>query len=395
MNSFRAVVSLLTLTGVAAFTLNTPVVSTIYSTSWKTCDGAGAAAAAATNFASSKTALHMATWSDPKAVKEYQNFLDTGKLTPDMARDQASVIIVEPETYCHLADALYTMGMGDDIAISPYQDLPDQMEGNTEYPIYITLPPNRIAEFLVNLPESYLQRADDFVFMSGGLVYGNIEKVLQEYGFSREGQTQVLVTGLRFTEDKRVQDIGVKLGMAENGEEKWGGQCTATGKWAGAISERMLRNDVICKADFYRDWRRAMWEASCADAIFHLLGVVREEPTSVANVAQYYYEEASDILWEISGQLRGWKALTLTYGFEERLYGVAEVNGADVACTVTDEMYPYVWGVDVFLQSKMFLEYLHYAQGQKGYLQGTALPPMKEEGSTIMRSGNMRADGVI
>ena len=138
-----------------------------------------------------------------------------------------------------------------------------------------------------------------------------------------------------------------------------------------------------------------MWETSMSDAVFNLLGVVREEPTSIANVATYYYSEASDICWEISGQLRGWKALTLPFGFEERIYGVAEANGVDQACFVTDEMYPYIWGIDVFLQSKMYLEYLHYAQGEKGYLQNTALPPMKSEGSTIMRAGNLRSDGNI
>ena len=385
MKSLRAALSLLAfpLAGVtvSAFTVGTPQLLQKNH--------------AASMNSASKTSLHMATWSDSKAVKDYQEFLETGKAEPDMARDCASVIIVEPETYCHLADALYTMGMGDDIAISPYQDLPEEMDGNPSYPIYITLPPNRVAEFLVNLPESYLQRADDFVFFSGGLVYGNIEDVLREYGFSRETMTQVLISGLRFSETKSVQDIGVKLGTAANDEEKWAGQCTACGKWHGAIAERMLRNDVVCKTDFYRDWRRAMWEASLADAVFHLLGVVREEPTSVANVANYYYEEASDIIWEISGQLRGWKALTLTFGFEERMYGVAEANGNEIACTVTDEMYPFVWGIDIFLQSKTYLEYLHYAQGQKGLLQNTALPPMKEAGSSIMRTGNLRADGVV
>ena len=369
--------------GVSAFTLGTSRVPSI------------STRAAQLQQHQQKTALHMATWSDSKAVKEYQDFLQTGKLEPDLARDQASVIIVEPETYCQLADALYTMGMGDDLAISPYQDLPEQMDGNTQYPIYITLPPNRLGEFLSNLPESYLQRADDFVFFSGGLFYGNCEDVLREYGFSRESMTQVLVSGLRFTDAKRCQDLTVSLGLAANEENKYAGSCTACGKWHGAIAERMVRNDVTCKTDFYRDWRRAMWETSMSDAVFNLLGVVREEPTSIANVATYYYQEASDICWEISGQLRGWKALTLTFGFEERIYGVAEANGVDVACVLTDEMYPYIWGIDLFLQSKTYLEYIHYAQGDKGYLPNTVLPPMKSEGSTIMRAGNLRSDGSI
>lgn len=384
MKSFQPTLTFLvvSLTGVAAFIVGTsPQLQ-------KT--------AASTLASPSTTSLNMAIWSDPKAVKEYQEFLSTGKSEVEMASDSASVIIVEPETYCDMADALFTMGMGDDLAISPYQDLPEQMDGKASYPIYITLPPNRLAEFIENLPESYLQRAEDFVFFSGGLVYGNIEEVLRKNGFCRDTMTQVLASGFKwFAETKRVDDLGVKLGMANNGEEKWGGQCTACGKWQGAIAERMLRNDVICKTHFYRDWRRYMWEDSIVNAVFNLLGVVREEPTSVANVANYYYEEAGDMIWEMSGQLRGWKALTLTFGFEERMYGVAEVNGVDKACVLTDEMFPFILGMDAFLQSKMYVEYLHYAQGQKGCLPNTVLPPMLEEASSIMRSGNLRADGVV
>jgi hypothetical protein len=138
-----------------------------------------------------------------------------------------------------------------------------------------------------------------------------------------------------------------------------------------------------------------MWEKSVSDAVFHLLGVVRSEPTNVATVATYYNAEASDMLWEMSGLLRGWKALTLTYGFEERMFGEAEANGSDQTCTLINEMWPFIWGNPIFLESPMFLEYLHYAQTEKGLLQGIQLPPMKDEGSSKMRQGNLRADGAI
>lgn len=131
------------------------------------------------------------------------------------------------------------------------------------------------------------------------------------------------------------------------------------------------------------------------DAVFNLLGVVRSEPTTMAEVALYYSEEVSDMVWEISGLLRGWKALTLTYGFEERLFGIAESTGKDQPCTLIDEAYPWIWGNPVYQEGKTFMEYLRFAQEDKGLLPSITLPPPKEERVTIMRQGNLRADGVI
>ncbi|CAB9525263.1 expressed unknown protein [Seminavis robusta] len=341
------------------------------------------------------TPLHMATWSDSKAVKEYQEFLDTGNQDIERRRDQPSVILMTPDGASEMAEALWGMGMGDDIVMQPFDSLPAEIDGNYEYPIYVTLPPWQIAEFIRNLPPEYLQRADDFVFFSGGLNHGNIEDVLKDFGFCRDSMTQVLTSGLRVTELKTVVDTGVQLGFAGNEEEKWAGRCTACGKWNGAIAERMERNNVICKTDFYREWRRQMWEDSLATGIFHLLGAVREEPTSIQNVANYYYEEASDLLWEMSSQLRGWKAITLMFGFEERMFGVAEANGGDIACQVNNEMYPFIWGNSLLIQSNLYLEYLNYAQQSLGLFQGIQLPEYQQEENSIMRKGNLRADGVV
>lgn len=343
----------------------------------------------------SSSALNMATWSDSKAVEEYKTFLDTGMSEPDKKSDCASVIIMQPDVQCDLAEAIYIMGMGDDMVIAPYDFLPEQINGNYEYPIYITLPPWSLAEFIVNLPQNYLDRAQDFVFFSGGLVYGNIEDVLKDYGFCQDSITQVLISGMRFTAEKQVQDLSVSLGLAANEEQKMAGQCTACGKWNGAISERLLRSNVLCQKLFYRDWRRTMWEQSMADAVLHLLGVVRAEPTSVATCATYYSEEGSGIFWEISPQMRGLKALTLTYGFEERIYGAAEGSGAEQQCIVFNEMYPYIWGNCVFLESNTYLQYLHYAQSEMGFLQGIQLPPIDSTRPSKMRAGNLRADGVV
>lgn len=343
------------------------------------------------------TALGMATWSDSKAVMDYQNFLSSGLQEPEKKKDGPSVIIRPAEGPSDLADSIEIMGMGDDCVIVPYQSLPGALGGENEYPIYICLPPWQIADFIRNLPEEYMDRTDDFVFFSGGLQCGNIEDTLKDFGYCRDSMTQVLASGFRLTPAKRVVDTTVALGLDAQGEQKYAGECTACGKWNSAIAARMERNNVRCRVDFYREWRRLMWERSVYDAVFNILGAVRTEPTTVADVANYYGEEVGDMVWEMSGLLRGWRALTLTFGFEERLYGAAEVNGDGLQCTLVDEMYPYIWGNQVFVQSKTFLEYLHYAQKDLGLLQSVQLPPITsdEDYSSVMRKGNLRADGAI
>jgi hypothetical protein len=119
--------------------------------------------------------------------------------------------------------------------------------------------------------------------------------------------TQVLISGLKINpHSKRPVDISVKLGLDSYGEEKMSGSCTACGKWHGAIAERLERNNVDCQTDFYREWRRKMWERSVYDAVFYLIGAVRSEPTTVANVANYYGDEFSDMVWNISQVSSRW-----------------------------------------------------------------------------------------
>lgn len=140
-----------------------------------------------------------------------------------------------------------------------------------------------------------------------------------------------------------------------------------------------------------------MWERSIIDVCFNLIGAVREEPTTIANVAMYYQQEFSDMVWEVSQQLRGWKGLTLTFGFEERMFGIGEYTGSETPCTLVNEAYDFVWGNPVYTQAPLILDYLWYAKEECGLLQGIDLPPKKNEGdqSSIMRKGNFRADGVV
>jgi hypothetical protein len=218
---------------------------------------------------------------------------------------------------------------------------------------------------------------------------------LYAQGYCRETMTQVLISGMKVS-NNQVLDQKVFLGMDSVGVDKLAGECTACGKWAGSIASRLDRGNVYCRTEFYREWRRKMWERSIYDAVFNLVGVIRSEPTTLSDVSNYYSEEVSEIVWEMSQLLRGWRAITLTYGFEERLFGVGEFTGSEQSCQLIEDLYPFVWGIPVFLESKTFLEYLQYAKNEMNLFQGITLPQQKDGDYTShMRQGNLRADGVV
>ena len=140
----------------------------------------------------------------------------------------------------------------------------------------------------------------------------------------------------------------------------------------------------------------SQWEQSAYDAVFHLVGAVRSEPTTVADVANYYEPEVSDMMWGISGFLRGSRAITLTYGFEERMFGVAEVVGSGQQCVLIEDMYPFLY--EPFEGVPTFNEYLVYAQEECGLLPNANIPRQSAsvmDKPPIIRQGNLRADGVI
>ena len=94
--------------------------------------------------------------------------------------------------------------------------------------------------------------------------------------------------------------------------------------------------------------------------------------------------------------LRGSRAITLTYGFEERLFGVAEASDPDQQCTLVDDMYPFLHAP--FEDIPKFLEYLCYAQDECGLLPSASLLRRnvgKMDPPPIIRPGHLRADGVI
>ena len=141
-----------------------------------------------------------------------------------------------------------------------------------------------------------------------------------------------------------------------------------------------------------------MWERSFMDAIFHLLGAVRQQSTNFAQVAEFYEDEASDLLWDCSQLLKGWRAVTLLYGFEERIFGVAETNGKDTDCQLDEQMFPYLFDFNVFMESKNVIDYLVYAKEDMNLIpniEHKSFGKTDQEFKSRMRQGKLRADGVI
>lgn len=345
---------------------------------------------------SSKTSL-LATWSNGQAVKEYQDFLASGKQEINKEKDCPSVIVKSsnPNSSSNpMVDALIALGNGEDVVLTPTSPMPHMVGNKESFPIYVAVPPYELNDFIKNLPDDWKTRRDDFVFLSGGNICGVIEPILKTYGYARDTMTQMLVGG--FTTPgpaRKPRDLSCNIGLDSYGEEKVAGECAACGKWAGSVQERLESNGIRCKTGFYREWRRMMWERAAFDAVFNLIGVVREQPTSLKDVALYYEAEASDMFWEVTGKLRGMLAVTLLYGFEERLFGFAEFRFAEQQCQISEEMFPYQF-CPPFDQSKMIVEYLNFAKDERGLIPNVSIPTCSTKPS-LMRQGNLRADGVI
>lgn len=116
--------------------------------------------------------------------QDYQNFLASGRQDIERKKDGAAVIVKPIQGDTELAEALAMMGMGDDVVVTPDQPIPATLDGQNEFPIYITLPPWQIGDFISNLSQNptYYDKIEDFVFFSGGMKYGNVEDVLKDRG---------------------------------------------------------------------------------------------------------------------------------------------------------------------------------------------------------------------
>jgi len=309
------------------------------------------------------------SWSNGQAVKEYQNFLE-GKDQPAVLTEDVPSCIVVPAVGAAgpIADLIASLRSASaehpDVIIPTDGIPPKEIGGNTEYPIYVALSnPDQLSDFLdmVMREGPWVSRASDLVLFSGGELPGSaqdldllgysgcIEPHLRSRGLARDSTTQVLLN-FKFPRASAIgrvmspQDYATVLGPDAMGNDKWTGETATCGKWRQAASLRLSSGGLHVRECFYRDWRRAMWERVTFDAVFGCIGSIRDDRVSMKDVALYYGEETSDMLWEATGLLRGCLAVTITYGFEERMFGFAEAMG-EVDCGMNEELFRRCNGV--------------------------------------------------
>lgn len=98
-----------------------------------------------------------------------------------------------------------------------------------------------------------------------------------------------------------------------------------------------------------------------------------------------------------SKQLRGGLAVTLIYGFEDRILSIAEQRGSDEPCELINEMFDHMQNIFPG-QCRMLWEYCNYAKDEMGWLQGVEVPKVPSQLSELpskIRLGNLRADETI
>jgi len=312
-------------------------------------------------------------------------------------KDDVPSLIVAPSsgdpTSWELVAAVVALGAGEDVVIQAGMPLPEEVGGSKSFPIYVCVYPSELKDFLSSAADEWKAKMGDFVFFSGGKQCGCIEPILKERGLARDSITQVLLGFSLPGPSGKPKDLSVKIGVDASGEDKWAGESAVCGEWQGGFAERLERNGIRVKKGFYREWRRWMWERAAYDAVLNLVGSVRDKPTTMKDVALYYGEEVSDMLWEVSSALRGHLAVTLTYGFEERIFGIGE-NAGDEQCILSEELYPVLYD-NAVLNSKMIKQYLGFAKEECGLLQNVDLPVSLADRPSLMRQGNLRSDGVI
>jgi hypothetical protein len=108
----------------------------------------------------STTTAIQATWSNGQAIKEYQDFLASGKQEIDMASDGPSLIVKSASSNASnlMVEALTSIGNEFDAVITPRATMPTMLGDRESFPIYVTIPPMELDEFLKNLPDDWKPR---------------------------------------------------------------------------------------------------------------------------------------------------------------------------------------------------------------------------------------------
>ena len=132
----------------------------------------------------------------------------------------------------------------------------------------------------------------------------------------------------------------VTTGVDSYGLKKKVGRTIACGKWAGSVKGRVEgvvkactkegeeENWEVVDLGFYRDVRRLLFEYTILSSTFNLIGQVHSktsnEALTYADVALGYTDECVEMVQELSSCLRGGLAVTMMFGFEDRIMNLAE-----------------------------------------------------------------------
>ena len=267
------------------------------------------------------TALR-AVWSNELAVRDYQNLL-AGKVEARL-EDGPGIVLCQPGD--PLADAWAKLAPGAADAVLPFgSEIPETVEavdgsGAVEsFPIYVCVAHTAAAEALEPVLAAVRDgKREDLVFLQRGDM---IEPLLKRYGCGRERQTQALLY-LGCNEFGKLEEDRVGMGEDVQGMAKFAAESCVTGKWAGAVADRLRRSKFHCAEQFHRDWRRNMIECVVFESVYNLVGALHKS-VPVSEVGTYFGDEADDMLYEIQRALRGHLAVTLLAGCESRMAAYA------------------------------------------------------------------------
>ncbi|CAM9230913.1 unnamed protein product [Chrysoparadoxa australica] len=292
----------------------------------------------------------MQVWSNPWAIREYQDLLNG--VAPEATKDGASVIIGKGKlTPGKLGTSLANLGLGDDVLLGRGEELPATITDKLvcgggaavddnvleEYPIYVAVPLHEVKSVIEATPE---ERKRDLVFLQSD---GSLEPLLKSKYICRKDQTQALLYWDIKEAGAKPIDLATGLGTDKMGIEKYAGQSVVCGKWAGSLTERLQRSDLLCESIFYDNWRREMLEKVVFGACFNLVGALHDFQ-SVGDIGEYYAEEVGDMMNEMQFCLRGQLAVTIPNGYPERAYALAATM-RDVPTAMDPLVFPYRNGI--------------------------------------------------
>eukprot|EP00520_Triparma_pacifica_P015819 CAMPEP_0118653026 /NCGR_PEP_ID=MMETSP0785-20121206/11622_1 /TAXON_ID=91992 /ORGANISM="Bolidomonas pacifica, Strain CCMP 1866" /LENGTH=370 /DNA_ID=CAMNT_0006545563 /DNA_START=186 /DNA_END=1295 /DNA_ORIENTATION=- len=298
----------------------------------------------------------MNVWSNSQAVKDYEDFLANKPSAMDWSSDCTSVFIVPSSgfdlssPYECLLSTLADVDNGDIVLEwddSSTFSIPDS---SSSCPIYVCLPSSSLCSFVES---DYVQNLrtitppspllEDFVFLNFD---GSIsESILRKNNLGSSEQTNLLLncgfekSGGRY--DYKLVQNEVNLGVDAMGIKKVAGRSIACGKWAGSVKGRIEEsvkgncgiegegeNWDLVDLGFYRDVRRILFEYGILTSAIRLVGEVHTKTSGEAltfnDVVMSYEGEAIDLIRELSSCLRGGLAVTMMYGFEDRILALAE-----------------------------------------------------------------------